>query len=283
MATRAPFKEVEASRPSFDTAASFHYTKTPSPSWTPGSGATSSDWSRIPVVGIDPSAPTRKSVDNYKLLISGVIPRPIGFLSTLGVNGEENLAPMSYTQIVNHDPPIITVGFSGGTGLKDTTRHLLATKECTVNIVSEWFVEAANYCAVDAPTGVSEWDLCGLTKKYDAKKLEHKIARVAESAFVIEAKLLHTHEWKNEQGQHTGTMCILQGVYFHVREDALNEERNMVDPDVLKPVSRLGGITYGRTTQAYELPRPSFKEEVEKWDLVREKKEEAEKREKKNA
>lgn len=48
---------------------------------------------------------------------------------------------MSYTQIVNHDPPIITVGFSGGTGLKDSTKHLLASKECTVNIISEWFIE----------------------------------------------------------------------------------------------------------------------------------------------
>jgi flavin reductase (DIM6/NTAB) family NADH-FMN oxidoreductase RutF len=48
---------------------------------------------------------------------------------------------MSYTQIVNHDPPIITVGLSGGTGLKDSTKHLLASKECTVNIISEWFIE----------------------------------------------------------------------------------------------------------------------------------------------
>lgn len=31
---------------------------------------------------------------------------------------------------------------------------------------------------------------------------------------------------------------------------------------VLRPVSRLGGITYGRTTEAFELPRPDFAKDV---------------------
>lgn len=56
---------------------------------------------------------------------------------------------------------------------------------------------------------------------------------------------------------------VVLGVNFHVREDALNEEGNIIDPAVLKPVSRLGGITYGRTTSGFELPRPEFKKEVE--------------------
>lgn len=28
----------------------------------------------------------------------------------------------------------------------------------------------------------------------------------------------------------------------------------------MKPISRLGGITYGRTTEAFELPRPDYDE-----------------------
>lgn len=38
----------------------------------------------------------------------------------------------------------------------------------------------------------------------------------------------------------------------------------MIDPAVLRPVSRLGGITYGRTTSGFELSRPVYKNEVEK-------------------
>lgn len=48
------------------------------------------------------------------------------------------------------------------------------------------------------------------------------------------------------------------GLRFHVREDALNEQQNMIDIAVLKPLSRLGGVSYARVTQGFELPRPDF-------------------------
>jgi hypothetical protein len=47
-----------------------------------------------------------------------------------------------------------------------------------------------------------------------------------------------------------------------VREDALNEEKNLVDPNVLKPVSRLGGITYARVTEAFEIPRTDYEKDI---------------------
>ena len=56
-------------------------------------------------------------------------------------------------------------------------------------------------------------------------------------------------------------MAIVEGTRFWVREDAINEERNLVDPGVLRPISRLGGITYGRLVEGFELPRPDFEEE----------------------
>ena len=53
-------------------------------------------------------------------------------------------------------------------------------------------------------------------------------------------------------------LAIVEGVRFWVREDAINEEKNLVDLKVLKPISRLGGVSYGRTTEAMEIPRPNF-------------------------
>jgi flavin reductase (DIM6/NTAB) family NADH-FMN oxidoreductase RutF len=76
---------------------------------------------------------------NYKLLVSG-IPRPISFLSTISKDGEKNLAPFSYFQVVDHDPPIFVVGFSARVRSdrpKDTLRNLRETGECVINIVSE--------------------------------------------------------------------------------------------------------------------------------------------------
>lgn len=51
------------------------------------------------------------------------------------------------------------------TAATDTNLNIKNLKEFAVSIISEPFLEAANYTAVDAPTGVDEWALSGLTKR----------------------------------------------------------------------------------------------------------------------
>lgn len=58
----------------------------------------------------------------------------------------------------------------------------------------------------------------------------------------------------------TGVTAFIEGVNFWAREDAIDEQGVLLDPAVMKPISRLGGISYGRTTQAFELPRPDYDE-----------------------
>ena len=73
------------------------------------------EWKSHKHVEIDPYEDDRPATSNYKLLISAIVPRPIGFVSTRSKDGSStNLAPFSYTQVVNHDPPIFIVGYSGG-------------------------------------------------------------------------------------------------------------------------------------------------------------------------
>ena len=83
-----------------------------------------------------------------------------------------------------------------------------------------------------------------------------------EAVFSIEGKVLNHQEFESRvtKGKKTGVLVVVEGVKFWVREDALNEERNIIDPGVLRPVSRLGGIMYGRTTEGVEIPRPDFGE-----------------------
>ncbi|CUM53531.1 uncharacterized protein AC631_02345 [Debaryomyces fabryi] len=257
------FNKVENERAPFEKETKWKFTRIPDKDWTPGSGANDDSWKDHKKIQIDPFAEDRNPVDNYKTLISAIVPRPIGFVSTIGADGTRNLAPFSYFTVVNHDPPIFTIGFSGGRGnAKDTCRNVLDTKELTINIISEWFVEAANFCSTNAPLNVDEWKLSGLTPLESTKvKPQH----VAESAFSIEAKLLHSHEWtsKRDENKVTGTLCIVEGVNFHVRDDVINDQLNILDIDKLKPVSRLGGITYGRTVSGYEKLRPDFDKESE--------------------
>jgi len=157
-----------------------------------------------------------------------------------------NLAPFSYTQVINHDPPIFIVGFAGGfDNAKDTLRNLVDTNECVINMVSEHFVEAANATSINAPYGISEWALTGL---HPAPCTTVKASRVMESVFSIEGKLMETKEFESKvtPGRKTGVLAIIEGTRFWVREDAINEDRNIIDPAIL------------RTIEGLELPRPEF-------------------------
>ncbi|KAF2769340.1 hypothetical protein EJ03DRAFT_272293 [Teratosphaeria nubilosa] len=256
------FREVEASRPDWDQQRKFTFTKTVKPDWKPGQGGNDGGESlKKEHVDIDPYQDGRPAAFNYKLLISAIIPRPIGFLSTRSKDGSStNLAPFSYTQVVNHDPPVFIVGYAGGmSSAKDSLRNLVDTGECTINIISEHFIEAANATSVNAPYGVSEWALTGL---HPAPSKDVKPSRVKEAIFSVEGKLMNTQEFESRatRGKKTGVLAVIEGVRFWAREDAINEDRNLIDPAVLRPMSRLGGITYGRLLEGIELPRPEWEE-----------------------
>jgi len=267
----ADFKKVEGGREPWDKSRKWEMKQTADPNWKFGGGASDGGASlKIPHVEIDPYEEGRPATSNYKLLISGIIPRPIGFLSTRSKDGTStNLAPFSYTQVINHDPPLFIVGFAGGfDNAKDTLKNLTETGECTINIVSEHLIEAANATSISAPFGESEWSFSGLTP---APSTTVKASRVKESVFSIEGKLESTREFESRAtpGKKTGVLAIIEGTRFWVREDALNEDKNLIDPAILRPVARLGGITYGRVTEGFEIPRPDYSEAMAKSDEVR--------------
>ncbi|KAI0024568.1 hypothetical protein F4780DRAFT_543164 [Xylariomycetidae sp. FL0641] len=269
------FKKVEASRPAWEDVPGLRFTQTAAPDWAFGDGANQLHDEAAkakPAVPIDPYAPGRPAPFNYKLLISAIVPRPIGFVSTISESAAPdgsttttttNLAPFSYFNLMAHDPPMFVVGIASTLAApKDTLRNLVDTRECVVNIISEHFAEAANACSVDAPAGASEWAVAGLTPAHDCETV--RAPRVREAVFSVECRLDSVREFESRRapGTKTGCMVVLEGTRFWAREDALNPDRNLLDPDVLRPVSRLGGITYGRTTSAFELPRPVFEKDV---------------------
>jgi flavin reductase (DIM6/NTAB) family NADH-FMN oxidoreductase RutF len=286
------FKKVEASRPVWPQENKWHYTQTALPTWKLGDGA--NDKSMLETKGhveIDPYEAGRPAVSNYKLLISAIVPRPVGFVSTRSADGTStNLAPFSYTQIVNHDPPVFVIGYAGGyDNAKDSLKNLRETNECVINMISEHFIEAANSTSINAPYGVSEWALSGLTP---ADCAVVKASRVKEAVFSAECKLMNTQEFESRAtpGKKTGVLAVVEGVRFWAREDAINEDKNLIDPavsyylqrlfvillgsatnvheQILKPIARMGGITYSRITEGFEIPRPDWDENKELVDKL---------------
>ncbi|KAL6884996.1 hypothetical protein HDV57DRAFT_515992 [Trichoderma longibrachiatum] len=267
--------------PSATSPNSIRIVPVPNPNWTFGQGSnhldksssTSSssstpdpnDKSHHHHTLIDPQSPSRPPGLNYQLLISAITPRPIAFLSTLSPDGTTaNLAPFSYFNLFTHDPPTFVVGFAhpSSGGPRDSFVNIRDSRECVINIISEHYIEAANATSIDAPYGVSEWGVAGLTAEYSCETV--KAPRVKEAVFSVEAKLesIKEIESRAQPGRISTWLVVLEGTRFWVRDDALSEKQDYVAPEVLRPIGRMGGTIYSKTTELMQLPRPQFEADL---------------------
>jgi flavin reductase (DIM6/NTAB) family NADH-FMN oxidoreductase RutF len=192
------------------------------------------------------------AADIYKLMIGMVVPRPIAFVSSLDERGVRNLAPFSYFMACTADPPVVCFVSSfrkGETPTKDTLRNVLATKEFVVNIVSEEFADKINLTSAEVPPEIDEFELSGLTPV--ASELV-KPPRVGESRAQMECRLRQILQI----GEHPGGGTIVFGdvLRFHVDAEVLDGYK--IDPDKLKAIGRMGGPTYVRTRDRFDMIRP---------------------------
>ncbi|OKO89996.1 hypothetical protein PENSUB_13537 [Penicillium subrubescens] len=263
------FGETEANRPNFDQAKPIEVTKSPYPNWKYGEGVPDNGASLVQKHHeIDPYAPDRPMINNYRLLVSGIVPRPVGFLSTVNSKGQKNLSPFSYFQVIDHDPPMFIVGFSSRPGrVKDTNRNLKETRECVINTVSENMIEAVNASSIDAPYGISEWEVSGL---HEAPSTTVKPSRVEESVFNIEGKVIDIKEFTDHQkpGMSLAATVLIKATRFWVKEGTADAEYSHIDLDKLRPIGQLGGVCYGRVVSTFERPRSKWDDEVPKSELL---------------
>jgi flavin reductase (DIM6/NTAB) family NADH-FMN oxidoreductase RutF len=193
--------------------------------------------------------------DVYKLMIGMIVPRPIAFVSSVDSAGIRNLAPFSYFTACSSNPPMVcfcTTIRSGPRPHKDTLENIRATSEFVVNIVSEEFAEQMNLSSADVPPEVDEIVLSGLTPI--ASDLV-KPPRVAESKAQMECRL---HQIVVISDQPGGGILILGEVLrFHVLESLLDGYK--IDADKLNAIGRMGGPTYVRTRDRFDMQRPKAK------------------------
>ncbi len=201
---------------------------------------------------IDPKQAGYQNI--YKLLIGAIVPRPIAFVSTLSTEGIRNLAPFSFFTAISANPPVICFSpmrRAGPDPRKDTLRNILETKEFVVNIVSEEFAQKMNVTSADFPPEVDEFEASGLTPV--ASELV-KPPRVAESHVHMECKLFQVIQIAELPG--SGSLVLGEVVRFHVDERYFDDYK--LDPDLLRPIGRMGGAVYTRTTDRFEMIRPKL-------------------------
>jgi len=191
-------------------------------------------------------------LETHKLMIGSIVPRPIAFVSTLSKDGLENLAPFSYFNGICSNPPSIMFcparrGYDGKT--KDTLNNIRDTEEFAVNIVSEDFAEQMVSTSTDFEPEVNEFEVSGLTPVPCQKIAPPK---VAEAKISFECKLNKIIPVGNE-GPGGGFVIIGTIVLFHIDDDVY--EDGYINLGKLRPIGRLAGNMYTRTTDKLEIIR----------------------------
>lgn len=198
---------------------------------------------------LDPSIIS--SSDTYKLLTGIVIPRPIGWISTINESGIYNLAPFSFFNAVGEDPPHVMFStVRTGDKNKDTLNNVLTTKQFVVNMVTEDLVEKMNTSSQAIPANESEFDLAGLTP---IPSVKIKAPRVKECLVTIECEMVHHYFLEDHKN---GGACIIIGrvVLFHV-EDSVLLDGSKINMENYKPVARLAGSNYSKIGEIFSIKR----------------------------
>jgi flavin reductase (DIM6/NTAB) family NADH-FMN oxidoreductase RutF len=187
------------------------------------------------LIEIDPATADARAV--YRLLIGSVVPRPIGWASTVSASGVANLAPFSFFTVVCVAPPMIslTIMPKADGSEKHTLRNVRATGEFCFNVVTRptWqqMVDSAN----GFPEDDSEFAETGLTP---IAAVRVKAPRVKEAPIHFECKL----ERVLELGPKRQALVIGEVVYIHVDPAVMSD--GYIDMRKLDPIGRLNGFFY---------------------------------------
>jgi flavin reductase (DIM6/NTAB) family NADH-FMN oxidoreductase RutF len=182
--------------------------------------------------------------DFYRLMSALIVPRPIGWISTISAGGVSNVAPYSFFNLLGSDPPY--VGF-GSTGAKDSLANLRDVPEFVVNIVSIHLLEVMNFTATDFPPDEDEFRWAGLTSVPSARV---RPFRVAEAKAHLECEMVQIISDRNTH--------ITLGRIVHAHVDPSVWKDGRVDPRLLNPVCRLAGSAYASLGALTSLTRLSW-------------------------
>lgn len=182
----------------------------------------------------------------YLLMIALVIPRPVGWISTVSADGVRNLAPYSYFNLMGSDPFYVAFG---STGVKDTLTNVRETRQFVANIATLHLLEKMSFTSGDFPREEDEFGWAGLTPVPSAKV---RPPRVGEAKAHLECELVQVVDDRNTH--------IVLGRIVHAHVDPSVWKDGRVDPKLLDPICRLSGSGYARLGEIFSVPRPKWKE-----------------------
>jgi flavin reductase (DIM6/NTAB) family NADH-FMN oxidoreductase RutF len=179
----------------------------------------------------------------YNPYKSIVVPRPIGWISTISTEGIANLAPYSQFNNLAYDPPYVmfsAASFPETGRRKDSAKNAADTGEFVVNMATYELREAVNITSRFVPPEVDEAALAGL--EMIPSRLV-KAPRVKASPVHLECKFHSSLALPARVRDQVHHLVIGRVVGVHIRDDVLTPEGKL-DVAKIRPLARLGYFDY---------------------------------------
>lgn len=190
----------------------------------------------------------------YNPLYACIVPRPIGWISSLSADGHVNLAPFSFFNAVSTSPPMLMFcnnGAHADGGAKDSERNAAASGEFVFNMATWDLREQMNQTSAALPREIDEFEFAGLTKTPSSIV---KPPRVGESPIALECRTWKVVELPPMPDGSANTMVIGEVVGVHIADDALTDGK--IDTARIKPIGRLGYTDYVVVDRSFSMIRP---------------------------
>lgn len=181
------------------------------------------------------------------LLTSLIVPRAIGWISTVSAAGIANLSPFSFFTVASTDPPHLL--YSCASETKDSVVNARETGEFVANITDFSLVDVIVGSSAAVAPSVDEFDLTGLEKSPSAKV---KPARVKRAKAHFECVV--------RQIVPVGTSTLVIGEVVHLHIDPSVWSGGRVRAELLQPLARLGGSLYASLGEIISRPAPTINE-----------------------
>ncbi len=180
-----------------------------------------------------------------------VTPRPIGWISTRGADGSENLAPYSFFNAVAYVPPQVMFASTSAKpdrdGTKDSVSNIRETGVFCVNVVEYAMKDVMNLTSGPWPKDVDEFEKAGIERE-ECRTIP--CSRVRSAPASLECKLTQIVQLPGEAnfavfGEVTGV---------HLRDDCLKDGE--FDVLAFNPLTRMGYRDYSVIREKFSLKRP---------------------------
>ena len=186
---------------------------------------------------------------------SCIVPRPIGWISTLSADGVLNLAPFSFFNGALSHPPMVVFTSSapaeGGRPAKDTLLNIEETGEFVTNMATEAMAKEMNLTSAYVGPEVDEFDLAKLDT---LPSLLVKPLRVAASPIHMECRYFKTVELPGSPDGGRAALVIGTVLGIHIADEVMKD--GLVDVGKIRPIGRLGYMDYTVVDTIFPMARP---------------------------